>query len=155
MLLERLFYSSTQMSWKQVAHDLHGTRARHPEHEKVIPVEIGGVADLQRELGRILAEEKIDAVVHAMAVSDYTVKEVTTLEKIRGEEPEDGGANLSGNKISSDIEDLIIHMKRSPKVIGNIKRSPDSLPGKIQTAQWRSARRTDRSRHTADGKKRL
>ena len=31
---------------------LHGTRARHPEHEKVIPVEIGGVADLQRELGR-------------------------------------------------------------------------------------------------------
>ena len=53
---------------------LHGTRARHPEHEKVIPVEIGGVADLQRELGRILAEEKIDAVVHAMAVSDYTVK---------------------------------------------------------------------------------
>ncbi|MFQ8846618.1 MAG: phosphopantothenoylcysteine decarboxylase, partial [Clostridia bacterium] len=107
---------------------LHGTRARHPEHEKVIPVEIGGVADLQRELGRILAEEKIDAVVHAMAVSDYTVKEVTTLEKIRGEEPEDGGADLSGNKISSDIEDLIIHMKRSPKVIGNIKKwSPDSL----------------------------
>ena len=37
---------------------LHGTRARHPEHEKVIPIEIGGVADLQRELGRILAEEK-------------------------------------------------------------------------------------------------
>ena len=40
----------------------------------------------------------------------------------------DGGADLSGNKISSDIEDLIIHMKRSPKVIGNIKKwSPDSL----------------------------
>ena len=37
---------------------LHGTRARHPEHEKVIPVEIGGVADLQRELGRILAEDR-------------------------------------------------------------------------------------------------
>ena len=53
---------------------LHGTRARHPEHEKVIPVEIGGVADLQRELGRILAEEKIDAVVHAMAVSDYLLQ---------------------------------------------------------------------------------
>lgn len=107
---------------------LHGTRARYPEHDKVKPVEIGGVADLQRELSRILTEEKIDAVVHAMAVSDYTVKEVTTLEKIRGEEPKDGGADLSGNKISSDIEDLIIHMKRSPKVIGSIKKwSPDSL----------------------------
>lgn len=107
---------------------LHGTRARYPEYDNVIPVEIEGVADLQRELSRILTEEKIDAIVHAMAVSDYTVKEVTTLEKIRGEEPAEGGADLSGNKISSDIDDLIIHMKRSPKVIGSIKKwSPDSL----------------------------
>lgn len=107
---------------------LHGARARYPEYDNVIPVEIEGVADLQRELSRILTEEKIDAIVHAMAVSDYTVKEVTTLEKIRGEEPAEGGADLSGNKISSDIDDLIIHMKRSPKVIGSIKKwSPDSL----------------------------
>ena len=27
---------------------LHGTRARHPEHEKVIPVEIGGVGSAER-----------------------------------------------------------------------------------------------------------
>ena len=48
---------------------LHGTRARHPEHEKVIPVEIGGVADLQRELGRILVEEK-DATDDVLDLSD-------------------------------------------------------------------------------------
>ena len=126
---------------------LHGTRARHPEHEKVIPVEIGGVADLQRELGRILAEEKIDAVVHAMAVSDYTVKEVTTLEKIRGEEPEDGGADLSGNDHS--YEEIPQGDREHQKM------EPGFSAGRIQTAQWRSARRTDRSRHTADGKKRL
>ena len=29
---------------------LHGTRARHPEHEKVIPVEIGGVAICRENL---------------------------------------------------------------------------------------------------------
>ena len=40
---------------------LHGTRARYPEYDKVKPVEIGGVADLQRELSGILMEEKIDA----------------------------------------------------------------------------------------------
>ena len=75
-----------------------------------------------------LTEEKIDAVVHAMAVSDYTVKEVTTLEKIRGEEPKDGGADLSGNKISSDIDDLVIHMTRAPKVINSIKKlSPETV----------------------------
>ena len=34
---------------------------------------------------------------------------------------------MSGNKISSDIDDLIIHMKRSPKVISMIKEtSPDT-----------------------------
>ena len=31
-------------------------------------------------------------------------------------------ADLSGNKISSDIDDLVIHMKRSPKVINMIKK---------------------------------
>ena len=56
---------------------LHGTRAPYVEHELVEPVMIGGVADLQQQLTRLLTEEKIDAVVHAMAVSDYVVKEVT------------------------------------------------------------------------------
>lgn len=106
---------------------LHGTRAPYVEHELVEPVMIGGVADLQQQLTRLLTEEKIDAVVHAMAVSDYVVKEVTTLDRIRGMETPGGGADLSGNKISSDIDDLIIHMKRSPKVISIIKKlSPET-----------------------------
>ena len=96
---------------------LHGLRAAYPEHEKVQPIAIGGVLDLQAELQKLLTEEKIDAVVHAMAVSDYIVNEVTTLDKIRGTEDPENAADLSGNKISSDIDDLVIHMKKSPKVI--------------------------------------
>lgn len=101
---------------------LHGTRAAYVEHPKVEPVMIGGVADLQENLTRLLTGEKIDAVIHAMAVSDYIVNEVTTLDRIRGVEDPECAADLSGNKISSDIEDLVIHMKRSPKVINSIKK---------------------------------
>ena len=106
---------------------LHGKRASYPDYDNIEPVEIEGVADLQEAMERILKADKIDAVIHAMAVSDYVVKEVTTLDRIRGMETPGGGADLSGNKISSDIDDLIIHMKRSPKVISIIKKlSPET-----------------------------
>ena len=113
--LERIYY-------------LHGTRAAYVEDEKVIPVAIEGVMDLQEELVRILTEEKIDAVIHAMAVSDYRVSEVTTLDRIRGTDDPDNKADLTGNKISSDIDDLVIHMTRAPKVINSIKKlSPETV----------------------------
>ena len=106
---------------------LHGKRAVWPEDEKVEPVEIGGVLDLKENLTRILQEDQIDAVIHAMAVSDYMVHQVTTLDKLMGTEDPDHVQDLSGNKISSDIDDLIIHMKRSPKVISLIKQtSPET-----------------------------
>lgn len=106
---------------------LHGLRASYPEGDMVEPIAIGGVMDLKAELERLLTEEKIDAVIHAMAVSDYIVNEVTTLDRIRGTESPDNRADLSGNKISSDIDDLVIHMKRSPKVISTIKKlSPET-----------------------------
>lgn len=100
---------------------LHGLRAAYPVHAKIQPVAIEGVLDLQRELKRLLTTEKIDAVIHAMAVSDYLVHEVTTLDRIRGTEDPENKADLSGNKISSEIDDLVIHMKKSPKVISKIK----------------------------------
>ena len=106
---------------------LHGKRASYPDYDNIEPVEIEGVADLQEAMERILKADKIDAVIHAMAVSDYVVKEVTTLDRIQGKDGGESGG-LSGNKISSDIDDLVIHMKRSPKVIGKIKGwSEDSV----------------------------
>ena len=106
---------------------LHGKRAVWPEDEKVVPIEIGGVMDLKDSLTKVLTEDKIDAVIHAMAVSDYMVHQVTTLDKLMGTEDPEHAQDLSGNKISSDIDDLIIHMKRSPKVISMIKQvSPDT-----------------------------
>lgn len=108
--LEKLYY-------------IHGTRAIPPEGDKVVPIPIGGVADLEKALKGILENEKIEAVIHAMAVSDYMVKELTTLEDIR-----EGKTLDASKKISSDIENLVIVMKKTPKVIQSIKKwNPETL----------------------------
>lgn len=110
--LEKLYY-------------LHGEKAAWPEDELVEPVTIGGTMDLMQKLQGVLGSDRIDAVVHAMAVSDYMVDEVTTVEAIRTGVKSD---KISGNKISSSIDDLAIILKRTPKVIATIKpTSPDTL----------------------------
>ena len=89
----------------------------------MIPISIGGVDELEKTLKDILKNEKIDAVIHSMAVSDYAVKELTTLEDIK-----EGKTLDASRKISSDIENLVIVMKKTPKVISGIKKwSPDTL----------------------------
>ena len=102
---------------------LHGNRALPPEGDKVVAIPIGGVSDLMDAMKEILEREKIDAVVHSMAVSDYTVRELTTLQDIT-----QGKTLDASKKISSDIEDLVILLKKTPKVISHIKGwSPDTL----------------------------
>lgn len=97
---------------------LHGERAAYPQDELVEPVKIGGTLDLLDKLEWVLMSVQIDAVVHAMAVSDYMVDEVTTVEAIRtGKRPEE----LRGAKISSNIDDLALILRRTPKVISVIK----------------------------------
>lgn len=103
---------------------LHGLRAAPVEDPRVTAIPIEGVRELEAEMKRLLTEENIDAVVHAMAVSDYMVKEVTTLEKIKAGD----SSRLEGNKISSNIDDLTIIMQRSPKVIRGVKKwSPHTV----------------------------
>ena len=99
-------------------YSLHGLRAQPLEGTNVTAIPIEGVRDLEAELKRLLTEERIDGVIHAMAVSDYMVREVTTLEKIKSGDT----TKLEGNKISSNIDDLTIIMQRSPKVIRMIKK---------------------------------
>ena len=57
-------------------------------------------------------------------VSDYIGEPaLTTLEGIRNIEGSEDNEIFPAIKISSDIDDLVIHMKRSPKVINIIKSS--------------------------------
>ncbi len=123
---------------------LHGERADHPKDGIIQPIVIGGVMDLYREMKRLLETEKIDAVVHAMAVSDYMLKEVSDAEgnilrkgasydpvtgEVIGAEGKTGeGPEAPEGKISYDMDELVIRLTRSPKVIKIIKEiSPETL----------------------------
>lgn len=93
-----------------------------PSDERVEVVKVQGVQGLLEALEHLLTTEKIDAVIHAMAVSDYTVKQVTTLEAIRAGEEDKPCKKFAEGKISSNVDDLVIVLKRTPKVIGEIKK---------------------------------
>lgn len=108
-----------------------------PQDEKIEVIRVQGVAGLMEGLETILTREKIDGVIHAMAVSDYCVSQVTTLETLRendfvckennleqGSQGKEAGKSSSEivGKISSEIDDLVLVLKRTPKVIGEIKK---------------------------------
>lgn len=112
---------------------------------KTIPVE--GVDSVKNALENLLSYNKIDAVIHSMAVSDYTVDSLTTAQNLseflakklfpltrKGFQSyaslakfiavciEENDAKLArGSKISSNIENLMLFMKQTPKLIGLIK----------------------------------
>ncbi|MDD4565798.1 MAG: phosphopantothenoylcysteine decarboxylase [Eubacteriales bacterium] len=92
-----------------------------PDDERVEAVRVLGAQGLLDALENLLATKKIDAVIHAMAVSDYTVKQVTTIGAIKAGE-EDRDKLTEEEKISSEIDDLVIVLKRTPKVIAEIKK---------------------------------
>ncbi len=93
-----------------------------PARERVEAVRVQGVQGLLDALEKLLTTERIDAVIHAMAVSDYAVKQVTTLSAVRAGEENDPGRQPADGKISSEIDDLVIILKKTPKVIGKIKK---------------------------------
>jgi phosphopantothenate--cysteine ligase len=92
-----------------------------PDDERVEVIRVLGAQGLLDALESLLTTTKIDAVIHAMAVSDYTVKQVTTMSAIKAGE-EDTDKLTAEGKISSEIDDLVIVLKRTPKVIGEIKK---------------------------------
>jgi phosphopantothenate--cysteine ligase len=114
---------------------------------KIKHIETNSTQNVLDTMQRLLTTEKIDAVIHAMAVSDYTVDFVYTLEDIAAgvmnflAENEDfryesdvleylkrGDFRLdNSSKISSKSSDLCIKLKPTPKIISQIKAwSPDT-----------------------------
>jgi len=79
-------------------------------------IKIESAGELLQTLEKLLAAEKIDAVIHAMAVSDYTVKAVMP------------AGSAEQKKISSDHDNLTILLEKTPKVIGLIKQlQPETI----------------------------
>lgn len=112
---------------------------------EIVPVE--GVNQVKEALTRLLTTQEIDAVIHSMAVSDYTVESATTAENladfladklfpldptqfqskdslacfIAASMKENDRLLDNSSKIGSDVKNLILSMRQTPKLIGLIK----------------------------------
>lgn len=100
-----------------------------PIDKKIKIIEIDGTIDLKNNIEKLLKNKNIDYFIHSMAVSDYMVDYVTTIEKIKqsinkNDNIDDAFKNIeviSGNKISSYENNLVIVLKPTPKIISIIK----------------------------------
>lgn len=94
---------------------------------------IEDVRSLEKTMDHLLSNHEYDAIIHAMAISDYEVYSVSTIQHlasllsykseaevydILNELPEDLNRY---NKIRSDKNDLVVFMRKAPKIIEMIK----------------------------------
>jgi phosphopantothenate-cysteine ligase len=91
---------------------VHGLASARTRSEKIECHAVGSVAELDAALEGICKSERVDVIIHSMAVSDYTVADVT-----------DGAgvSVMSGGKISSEYDELFIRLKRTPKIIARLR----------------------------------
>ena len=111
---------------------LCGPGAALPESGRVEVRPIRGTLDLERALRQLTAEDRFDAIVHSMAVSDYRVRHVTTvaaMAQAAADQPPERlaevlaaapGPDRSG-KLRSDVDDLCLILERTPKLIGLLR----------------------------------
>ena len=100
-----------------------------PLDKRIKVIEIDGTSSLKNEIENLLLNEKIDYFIHSMAVSDYMTDYVTTIERIKAsirntsnlEEAFSNIEIITGNKISSYEDNLVIVLKQTPKIISIIK----------------------------------
>ena len=86
--------------------------ARRPLDDRIGQVVFGSAADLDSVCARLLGERRFAAVLHAAAVSDYTVTAVT-IEGVRHAAP------LSGKLDSA--KGLSVELSPSPKILPRLK----------------------------------
>jgi phosphopantothenate-cysteine ligase len=124
-----------------------GERALRPQCEKAAFFPVGSAAELAETVTTLCRSRRIDAIVHAMAVSDFTVRTVTDCDALaesvllRLGAAESEGRPLTAaetraivrdaltgakgiprdGKIASDTEDPVIFLRRAPKVISMLR----------------------------------
>lgn len=115
--------------------------AVHPKNPRARIVSISDVHSLQQAVERELHQTAFDAVIHSMAVSDYTVGGSFSAEALAAQlaqslrgAPKSGdleqqiyaallgcGGKPAGGKLSSNIGHLFLRLEKTPKIIGMFK----------------------------------
>ncbi|MGE6755468.1 phosphopantothenoylcysteine decarboxylase [Rossellomorea sp. NPDC071047] len=98
---------------------LHGYFAKVPEnHRNMRLIQFEGIDDLGWKIKKLVQSEHIDVVIMAAAGSDWVVDKVVD---------QRGNPIMETGKMTSD-EPPIIHFKKAPKVLSQIKKwNPDVL----------------------------
>lgn len=129
-----------------ISEEMERDKKHYPYPSKIECIQTSSVKNVYDQLQELLTTKKIDAVVHAMAVSDYTVDHVFSLENMvdqlcdhlraEGEINEEalrewfrnGSFKLdNSSKVSSKSNDLYIKLKPTEKIISFIKEwSPNT-----------------------------
>ena len=116
---------------------IHTPKAFLPKTEKVICIQVTDTNSVKDAVEKVLIENKIDIFIHTMAISDYYVDYVSTIE-ILSEEMKN--RNIietfknpiykldNSSKLSSSEDNLVVVLKQTPKIIGIIKQlSPKTI----------------------------
>ena len=102
----------------------------HPQNKNIKLIEVKDTLDLKSKVENLLINNKIDCFIHSMAVSDYMVDYITTAEQLASKIKDSNNAletitnynyGITDSKISSNEENLIIKLKKTPKIISIIK----------------------------------
>jgi phosphopantothenate-cysteine ligase len=104
-------------------------RAVTPRAAGVTVIHADNVTALGEAVREVCATRRIDAVIHSMAVSDYRVKNVTTVQKAKAAATIVGAPDIrEGGKISSDLDDVLVLLERAPKIISLFRKlAPDAV----------------------------
>jgi len=113
-------------------------------------IRIEGTQQLQSEMNRLLNTQSINAVIHSMAVSDYKVASITTAGLLAQDIVKEANrfselttkeewqklilgalqkqSIFGEQKISSELENPLLILEKTPKIIGMIKQiSPQTI----------------------------
>jgi len=108
---------------------VHSRGAYRPVSDKVTDIQIESAEDLAEIAEKLATTEKIDAVVHSMAVSDYRVRSVTTMgsvfELAKSAENEEAltdaltkiDARKEYTKIPSSLGAPVLILEKTPKTL--------------------------------------
>lgn len=97
--------------------------ALRPNNTRVKIIEVAGTLDLKDKVESLLKNEKIDYFIHTMAVADYMVDYVTTVDKMKKSFLNNGDMEvIKDTKISSYENNLVLVLKPTPKIISLIKK---------------------------------
>jgi phosphopantothenate-cysteine ligase len=125
--VKKVFYVCTENTFK-------------PQSDKIEIICVDNTANLENTVRAVIAKTNIDIIVHSMAVSDYRVKSVTStvnlvdlifsnreiITQLYLKSAKDTLVSIlersepiiyDSGKISSDVDDMILFMERTPKII--------------------------------------